>query len=157
MLARGALHSGENVRFRRCIDPAQHRARVRAVVASAPTEHAEWLKSKLEHGNEPTLASRLQALVDYSGLTGRGVLRDSFVRTAIDTRNYHTHYDSHMKRKAAAGASLHWLGEELRAVVHACLLKDLGFDTELSWARLRVTTNLRTLMQVRERLEASSW
>jgi hypothetical protein len=114
-----------------------HDERVTATLDSAPQEHVNWLRGRLEHSNEPSLKARLDALLKYSGLDDKGLVRRKLSRVAADTRNYHTHYDSRLRSRAAAGTDMYWLTQELRGVLDVCLLRDLGFDETVSWNCLR--------------------
>jgi hypothetical protein len=78
------------------------------------------------------------------------VLRPDFAKVAAATRNYHTHYDSKSRRSVVTEPSeLHWLSEEVRALLTACLLADLGVDDEISWGLQRTTRLVRGLLQRR--------
>lgn len=128
------------------LDDGDHERRVNEVIAAAPAPHHVWLSGRLEHSNEPSLKQRLDELRRYSCLGPYGVLRPKFVREVADTRNYHTHYDPKLRRRAAKGESLYWLSEEIRALLTACLLRNLGFDEDRGWERLRGTRLAKALM-----------
>jgi hypothetical protein len=52
---------------------------------------------------------------------------DAFVRDFKDTRNYYTHYNPKLERKAARGTALLLLSIQLQAVIEMILLRELGF------------------------------
>jgi hypothetical protein len=124
----------------------EHKRRLRAVIDAAPLEQQEWLGEKLEHSNEPSLKGRLDELVEYSALAPHAVLRPKFARRVTDTRNYRTHYDPKIEKRAVKDDDLYWLSEELRALLTACLLRDLGFEDGSAWDRLRGTVLARQLL-----------
>lgn len=124
----------------------EHATRLATVRDAVPTEHLEWLNGRLHHSNEPSLAARLGSLLDYSNLQGRGVTRRKFARAVADTRNFQTHFDPTLEKRAASDADMYWLSEEIRAVLVGCFLHDLGFEAEEAWERIRQTDLGRGLM-----------
>jgi hypothetical protein len=54
----------------------------------------------------------------------------SFVRKVIATRNYYTHHDPRLRKKAATGSELYWLTQTLSFMMEACLLDELGVAAE---------------------------
>jgi hypothetical protein len=131
------------------LDPDEHAERVTTILDSVPSAHREWLEAELEYSNEPSLRHRLKRLTKYADLSPYGVLSSGFVWKASTSRNYYTHYSYKLKDKAAKGARLYWLSEELRILLTACLLHDLGFDEDETWARLQGTRLARSLMHQR--------
>ena len=116
----------------RVLPRALHRERVRSIFHQVPAEHEEWLKQVLAYSNEPTLRHRMSDLLDVTQEVVSPLItdQDGFVRKVVDTRNYFTHYDPHLRSKAATRSELHWLRETLSFMVEACLLRELGLAAE---------------------------
>jgi hypothetical protein len=55
---------------------------------------------------------------------------NSFLRKVVATRNYYTHHDPRLRKKAATGSELYWLTQTLTFMVEACLLDELGLAAE---------------------------
>ena len=91
----------------------------------------ESLKSKLGYGNEYSLKTRLSELLDKSGdivpqLIGN---RKVFIDKTVNTRNYLTHYDKKLYKRAAQGTELVSLIKKLRILLEVCLITQVGLDT----------------------------
>jgi ApeA N-terminal domain 1 len=52
---------------------------------------------------------------------------DEFIRRFKDARNYYTHYNPRLERKAAKGVALLLLTIQLQAIIEMSLLRELGF------------------------------
>lgn len=114
-------------------DYAPVRDRLLAVVATSGYDEdvREALESKLKYLPETSLRKRLRALV--------GRVRDAltevfspdarFVSAVVDTRNYLTHYDARGAHRAAQGARLYALTQQLRVLLLLALLQQLGLPT----------------------------
>jgi ApeA N-terminal domain 1 len=77
-----------------------------------------------------TLAERTHdVLRQCRGVSGRivGADPDAFVTDFKNARNYYTHYDPRLKKKAADGAALLLLTVQLQAILEMSLLRQLGF------------------------------
>jgi hypothetical protein len=55
---------------------------------------------------------------------------DQFIRDVVNTRNFHTHYDEDLKKKALTGANLDDATRKLRAILQLIFLLELGFDRD---------------------------
>jgi len=53
--------------------------------------------------------------------------RDAFIKLFKDSRNYYTHYNPKLEKKAATGAALLLLTVQLQAIIEMSLLRELGF------------------------------
>jgi hypothetical protein len=111
---------------------AEHQRQVKTILEIAPQEYRGWLKTALAFSNEPRLLQRLKDLLD---LTSDVLLplvkdKDKFATKVKDTRNYYTHYNQTLKRKAAQGEELHWVNEALFFLLQRCFLHELGFSSE---------------------------
>lgn len=109
-----------------------HKARVKAIVDSAPTEHQAWLKEKLAFSNQKTLARRLDEILNLhhdeaARLTAK---IDDFAAKVRHTRNYYTHYGEELRRlgKVAEGFELRRIMFALEDLLQICLLKELGIQ-----------------------------
>jgi hypothetical protein len=111
--------------------PEEHAKRITSILSKAPTEHLEWLKTKLKYSNEPSLRRRLSSIFKkFAPLTNIIPNEDFFINKVVATRNYMTHYDLALKTERAADKELVLITEELRAIVEMCLLNELGFTLE---------------------------
>lgn len=128
-----AAESYHRRRMRNTVLPRNaHRERMKDILESVPHQHRGWLKSRLDYGNEPSLAERLQELVAATEDVTKPLVADpdEFVRKVKNTRNYLTHYDTGLKKKAAHGTELFRLAEVLSFMVQACFLGELGLTGE---------------------------
>jgi ApeA N-terminal domain 1 len=50
--------------------------------------------------------------------------------TKYNTRNYHTHYEPSLKKKAAGGRELYWLIGVMTTLLQWCLLRELGLTPQ---------------------------
>lgn len=112
-----------------------HRARIDAILSSAPADHRDWLQGKLHFSNELTLAQRLHATLERCPLVARRVAgepdqQEVFVRKVRDTRNYDVHLDPTIADRAASGPLLVTLIYQLRALVEMTLLLETGFECD---------------------------
>jgi hypothetical protein len=135
------------------LSPDEHMAR-RARVAEAlardgtlSVEDRRWVESKIRY-NEPSLVERLAQIYDDMPATVRGVLRsrEAFSHSLADTRHYMTHWDNEKRAGALTGVDLLLGAQQLRLVIKAIFLKELGLATEEVIARLqepRIIARLR--------------
>jgi hypothetical protein len=114
------------------IDEAEHEQRVASVLANAAEAHRAWLKMRLEHSNDHTSAQRLGELLGVLGKAFDEVMgkRSRFIRCAVDTRNYFTHWDPDLRQGAANGEDLYRLNLKLELLLDACLMVELGINRE---------------------------
>lgn len=114
-----------------------HEKRVEEILGSALEEHKSWLERKLKVVNEPSLDQRLHEILKrHRGISDfvvgkEGEARDEFVKKVVATRNYRTHFDESKKDKAAQGVEeLYRISRQLRLLLEACLMQEIGFDPE---------------------------
>ena len=109
---------------------AQFKTRRQRIVDSAPEEERSWLKEKLHHANQKTLAQRLtDILQQHAGIIARFITdTKTFADKIRHTRNYHTHFDPDLLQggKVATGVELFELTFQMRALLEICILSDLG-------------------------------
>jgi hypothetical protein len=112
----------------------QHKERLKTIINSVDKKFKEWLKQKLSFSNEPTLKERIDELLkDYSNQTIQKLIKDfdNFSKLVKDSRNYYTHYDKSLEKKAAKGEDLYYLTERMKVLLTCCLLNVIGFDNNL--------------------------
>jgi hypothetical protein len=122
-----------------------------AYLAHTPVEHHEWLRGRIEHGNEPPLGKRLRQLAARAGsatspLIGR---RDRWAYTLSRVRNELTHIGP--ESKEFSGEDLLLLTESVYAVVRICMLMECGVSHEL----LGRKANSSSITWYRDRLKES--
>jgi hypothetical protein len=122
-----------------------------AYLANTPKEHHEWLKGRIEHGNEPPLGKRLRQLAARAGAATRPLIgkRDRWAYTLSQVRNELTHIgpDSRIFR----GEDLLFLTESVYAVVRICMLMECGVSQEI----LTSKANSSSVTWYRDRLMGS--
>lgn len=101
------------------------------LVDQVDPKYKDLLKGKLNFANEPTLHNRLEDLINsvVNIETVKKVVGDQeqFIRDTKNTRNYYTHYDKRLEKKALKGAELMFLSQKLRLVLIAVVLIETGF------------------------------
>ena len=113
-----------------------HKKRVEEILDSAPVEHKIWLRRKLRVVSEPSLDERLHVVLKrHRGIANsvvgtKGEARAEFVQKVVATRNYQTHFDDNKKDKAARGEELHHVARQLKLLLEACLMEEIGFGPE---------------------------
>lgn len=96
-----------------------------------PEKYKEWVKGKLEYGNEPSLQKRLKFIYKkYEDLFNKNLINKDFLHKVVVTRNYLTHYDEKLKAEAANDLELFALTQKLNILFIICLLNELGFTIE---------------------------
>ncbi|NEQ75823.1 MAG: hypothetical protein F6K23_23960 [Okeania sp. SIO2C9] len=106
----------------------EHEKRQKAVLDNVPDEYKKWLKEKLQFSNEPGLKKRLIDLFELMPEITNQLIKDkeSFATKVKNARNYFTHYNESLKKKAPQPKELYLLIESLSFILQACLLKELG-------------------------------
>lgn len=86
----------------------------------------------LHFQNEMSLRLRLEDLISTYGRLIDFMLpdEDDFIRSVVATRNYMTHYNRALKRKAKEGGELLYLVERLKALIAVCFLAEIGMPQE---------------------------
>jgi len=90
------------------------------------------LKEYLRYGNEFSLRKRLEEIFDkHQEILDKFIKnRSAFIEKVVDTRNYLTHYDKELKKRAAKGEDLYDLTQKLEMCLEICLLTEVGFNSE---------------------------
>ena len=119
-------------RFNRVLPKEEHEKRISRIIDNALEEDKEWLKQNLSFSNKPSLKERLIDLRQETSEIISPLItdEDSFINQVRDTRNYLTHYDKSLWKKAVEGEDLHWLTYTLEVLLQTCFLKELGFSPE---------------------------
>jgi hypothetical protein len=120
-------------------------------LANTPEEHHEWLRGRIEHGNEPPLGKRLRQLAARAGAGTRPLIgrRDPWAYTLSQVRNELTHIGPDSKE--FRGEDLLLLTESVYAVVRICMLMECGVSHEI----LTRKANSSSIAWYRERLKGS--
>ena len=102
-----------------------------AYLANTPDEHHEWLRGRIEHGNEPPLGKRLRQLAARAGAATRPLIgkRERWAYTLSQVRNELTHIGP--KSREFRGEDLLFLTESVYAVVRICMLMECGVSHEI--------------------------
>jgi hypothetical protein len=100
----------------------------KAIQNRSPPMHRKWLDRKLENANRLSLNQRLQFLLAKYAFLGIQE-RNEFVSKVVDTRNYLTHYNKRLEKRAASPDELIHLCRQLRALLETVLLEEIGFDS----------------------------
>jgi ApeA-like protein/HEPN superfamily Apea-like protein len=120
-------------------------------LANTSEEHHEWLRGRIEHGNEPPLGKRLRQLAARAGAATRPLIgkRDRWAYTLSQVRNELTHIGPDSKE--FYGEDLLLLAESVYAVVRICMLMECGVSREI----LTSKANSSSITWYRERLKGS--
>lgn len=110
-----------------------HKNKVSKIILSCPSEYKDWLKSKLHFSNEPTLNDRLVQLFNELNTELKNHLFfkvDKIILDSKNTRNYFTHYDKSLEKKALKGSELYYLTERLKIFLLIILLTETAIDND---------------------------
>lgn len=109
-----------------------YKARLDEIIKSVSPAYATWLKAKLEFGNEPTLHERLHELVgELPESIKKALLKptpEKFIQDFKRSRNYYTHYNQTLEKKALKGGELFYLKERSKILLICFVLKEIGFN-----------------------------
>jgi hypothetical protein len=124
---------------------SQKDAFIGAILPGTEISFKESLCNKIEYMNEFSLSKRLKYIIaKFSEIISSIVESpDIFIWDVKNTRDYLTHYDEKLERKAKKGQDLYWLVQKMRALVEICLLSELGIEDKT--IKILVTRNQRNL------------
>jgi hypothetical protein len=128
-----AVESYHRRRMKNEVQPrTEYKRRIETILSRVDTQDSDWLKEVLAHSNEPRLEERLNELLEKVHAVVSPIIDDTaiFAKKVKDTRNYLTHFDKRLERKAARGAELYWLTRKLSYVLQACLLLEIGLSLD---------------------------
>jgi len=122
-------------RFRKnkILEEKEHKKRKVEVLTSTPLKHKKWIENLLNFSNEPTLHMRLeQILLELDIKTIQKIIKDKeqFIKDVKNSRNYYTHYDKSLEKKAKKGSALFYLKEKLKILLICIVLKETGFSNQ---------------------------
>lgn len=113
------------------MEPNSFELVVEKILNECPKEHVEWLRGRLEHGNEINLGKRLKRIIEpFKKHLGTSVERSRMLRKIVDTRNYLTHYNEDLKEDSAKGRDLWVLCKKMESIFNLHFLKVIGFTEE---------------------------
>jgi hypothetical protein len=121
-----------------------HKKRIIDIIDSCPTDYKEWLQARLDFSNEPTLHSRLENLFDEIDNDLKNHLfpnTENIILQAKNSRNYYTHYDAILEKKALKGADLFYLTERLKIFLLVILLKETSISNDKASLIIKESSN----------------
>ena len=102
---------------------------VKLLGGACPDNKREWLENKLIYANELSLRKRLKQLLDpFNPFFGNGKNRKALIDKIVNTRNYLTHYDDSLKRKACKGEELRKICDKMECLFQLQFLKEINFS-----------------------------
>lgn len=105
-----------------------------SILENTPENYKLWLKEKLNYSNEYTLHERIDLLINELPQRLKTALFKpsvpEFIKNFKNSRNYYTHYDSRLKKKALHGNDLFYLTERMKIFLVALLMREVGFTDE---------------------------
>ncbi len=97
-------------------------------------EERKWVREKLNFANEPTLKQRLAEMVtlySFPYFQERVQEVDRFVKEVGDSRNYYTHFNPELEKKALKGKDLFDAMENVKLLLLAGVLGRIGIKSEV--------------------------
>jgi len=90
------------------------------------------LKEKLKYLSEFSLQKRLKEILKKCGDVINLLIQDNeeFIEDVKNTRNFLTHYDKNIERKAKSGKELYMLVQKMKFVLEICFLIELEMSVE---------------------------
>ena len=125
------VYHRRNTSFDGRVQPtADFRVRRDKLIGHVPEEERDWLRAKLQHANEKTLAQRLDEILAAHQAEVSKLLKDPalFSRRVRATRNHFTHYSTKPEDmdNVATGGQLARLRCQLQTLLEICIFHDLG-------------------------------
>jgi len=108
--------------------------RVESILQVLPTSDAQWLRERLSMVSSPILKEILGTLIAEHREIMIEVLpfgADQFVEEVCTTVEYHLHRSESLAESATHGVSLHWHTIRLTQLTKLCILKEMGFTSEV--------------------------
>jgi hypothetical protein len=147
------------------MEPTQFQQLLDTYLENTPDEHHDWLRGKLEFGNDPPLVRRLTKLAARAAPVTRPTIgnKDRWAGTLSQVRNELTHLNA--DSPDFDGGDLLFLTESVYAVVRICMLLDCGVPNDtlaqkadsypVFWYRDRLAQSIeRVRQQLKEVQEA---
>lgn len=122
-------------RFRKneVLPKKDYKIKKKEILDAVDDKHRKWLEDILYYKNEPSLHKRLEEMIkEFSNKTIERMITDAdkFIKDAKNSRNYYTHFDKSMERKALKGKDLFFLTEKLKVILICAILFETGFKME---------------------------
>ena len=113
------------------MDEAEFKELIDNLIDQCPQERKEWLKGKLQYGNEVSLRHRLKSLIEpFKEIIEDQKKQKELINRIVNTRNYLTHYDQSLELEAAQGDALWNLCLKMELLFQLHFLKLIGFSRE---------------------------
>ena len=112
------------------MDKAECREICEKMIEACPEEHRDWFRPKLQRANELTLQNRIETLFEPFDCLVDDARRPQLIKYIKNTRNYLTHYDPKLEKKAAKGTVLEVLCLKMNGLFRLQFLKLIGFDEQ---------------------------
>ncbi|MGE8021535.1 HEPN domain-containing protein [Peribacillus frigoritolerans] len=123
---------------------SEHKLKIESILSSTQDEHKVWLRGKLNFSNEPSLHERLEDLfrpikdpqninygMAYNLFRFHNTKIEGLIRDIKNTRNYNTHFDEKLKKKAVKGEDLIQLTNLLIIMIEYYLMTELELNEEM--------------------------
>ena len=127
----------------------QHQQKLKEIYHATPKKHVDWLKQKLAFSHEISFQNRIKYLTYKQKKTISPFVKDKdkFSTKVGNTRNYYTHYNQSLKKKAATDDELFRLSQVLNFLLQSCILTELGFSSELCASLIAKNAEYQYLIQ----------
>ena len=131
------------------MDEAEFKELIDNLIDQCPQERKEWLKGKLQYGNEVSLRHRLKSLIEpFKEIIGDQKKQKELINRIVNTRNYLTHYDLSLESKAAQGEDLWPLCLKMELLFQLHFLQLIGFTHEQIDAILANSISLKQKLKL---------
>jgi hypothetical protein len=103
------------------------------IIQAVPQEHKEYMRQRLQYGNELTLRKRFKQIYDLLPLKIQERIgdRENFYNKIVDTRNYLTHYDKNIESLALSYGEMIKYETIMLITCKALLLLEAGISSEM--------------------------
>jgi len=117
---------------------------VNNMLECVPNSMRQHFRNRLLYGNEPTLSNRIQEVLNPNLQFFKfDTFKKEYCRLIVDTRNFLTHFDRKLERRAATGIELHRLCLNFEALYSFIFLRNLGFSDNEIQSILDSSTHLK--------------
>lgn len=102
----------------------------------------EFVKERLNYGNEPSLRERLIDLIDKNNIfTLKSIIgdKDEFIKLVVDNRNYYTHLEKNGKKNILDTTALYHLSEKSLALLFTTIINEIIPDKSFIETMLRTS------------------
>ena len=120
-------------RLNEMVPEMEHEARIKEILDEVNEKHREWLNERLSFSNEPTLHMRLSEMInEFSVKTVQKMIPnvDKLIKDSKNSRNYYTHFDKTLAKKALKGGELLFLTIKLSVILTCAILCEVGFGLD---------------------------